>query len=223
MSEFDDDNSSLFTQDTSQFIRIPLKRIGAVIGVQGKIRKQIENLTQSKIIIDSDTGEVEVRPKEDLTDPVKFMKASEIVKAIGRGFTPDQSMKLADDENFLEIIHLKTFLGNNPKKLARVRSRLIGTKGKIRSTIEQLTHTSIIISGGTVSIIGIFDNLVDARDSLIGIINGSKIESILGRLEEKNRQKKKEKDRLWKSEDEKQMAEDISDTSDEEDIFKDYN
>ena len=54
-----DQNShdSVFNNETSQFLRIPLNRIGAVIGLKGSSKNQIEELTSTKIIIDSETGE----------------------------------------------------------------------------------------------------------------------------------------------------------------------
>ena len=78
-------------------------------------------------MIDSDTGEVEIRPKPELKDPVLLLNAKDIVKAIGRGFSLTQSLKLADDSHYLEIIRLKPLIGPQQSQIRRVKSRLISS------------------------------------------------------------------------------------------------
>ena len=138
------------TITSSQYVRIPLKRIGVVIGKGGSNRQKIEKKTLSKIMIDSDTGEVEIRPLPELEDPVLLLNAKDIVKAIGRGFSLTQSMKLAEDNFYLEVIRLKPLVGNQPSQMRRVKSRIIGSAGKTKETIEELTGCALVVLGGTV-------------------------------------------------------------------------
>ncbi|MCH8906551.1 MAG: RNA-processing protein [Candidatus Heimdallarchaeota archaeon] len=210
-----------------QFLRIPLNRIGAVIGPKGSIRRDIEKRTGSKIIIDSDTGEVEIRPGKNLEDPVLLIKAKEIIRAIGRGFSNVQSVKLAEDDYYLEVIRLKPLLKHNQKQIVRVKSRIIGTKGKTRAKMEELTKTTIVVSGSTISIIGTLSDLGDAKDAIIRLVNGAVIESVLGQLEAKRREVKKDNERLWKSEDDEKTMSELFEEMDkeneiEEDIFKNF-
>jgi len=207
-------NSEHFNTETSQFLRIPLNRIGAVIGVKGSVKEQIEEATKTQIMIDSDTGEVEIRPSTDLEDPVQLFNSRDIVKAIGRGFTIIQAIKLIDDDYFLEVIPLKPLVGDKPNHLRRVRSRLIGTKGRTRKMIEELTKVHLMISGSTVSIIGDYDHLSRAKDAVMDIIRGAQIESVLGKLEEERNQVRKEEESLWVSEGEatpEEATEEIAD------------
>ncbi len=198
-----------FSTESSQFLRIPLKRIGAVIGLKGSIRKEIEEKTLSIIIIDSDTGEVEIRPKKELKDPVQLFKARDIVKAIGRGFSSIQAIKLADDDFYLEVVRLKPFVGNAPNKLRRVRARVIGTKGRTKNTIEELTATFLVVAGSTVSLIGNLDQLKDAREAVVRIIEGAKIEGVLGYLEERKKNLDKSGETLWKTDEDEPTMKDL--------------
>ncbi len=204
---------------SSQFLRIPLKRIGVVIGKGGSNRQQIEKKTLSKIMIDSDTGEVEIRPRPELDDPVLLLNAVDIVKAIGRGFSLTQSLKLVEENYYLEIIRLKPLVGTQQSQMRRVKSRIIGTAGKTKETIEELTGCSLVILGGTVSVIGEFEKIGDAKDAILNIINGFEVENVLSKLEELKREMKKEEQKLWQEKDE--IDEDKTETEEEEeDIFE---
>lgn len=216
-------DSSPFTYETSQYLRIPLRRIGAVIGVGGSNREAIEEATQTVIVIDSDTGEVEIRPGEELKDPTKLFSARDIVKAIGRGFIPEQAMKLADEEYYLEVIRLKPLVGNKSNHLRRVRGRVIGTDGKTRKSIEELTNVSLVVAGSTVSLIGKFEAIEEAKEAVISIINGAKIESVIGRLESRKQLVRKEEQKLWKDDESKVDVSDLyPEEQEEEDVFADY-
>ncbi|MHA2404233.1 MAG: KH domain-containing protein [Candidatus Kariarchaeaceae archaeon] len=224
MENSDHLQSNRFSNESSQFLRIPLKRIGAVIGLKGSIRKEIEEKTSSIIIIDSDTGEVEIRPGKDLKDPVLLMKAKDIVKAIGRGFASTQAIKLAEDDFFLEIIRLKPFVGTAPNRLRRVRARVIGTKGRTKNAIEELTSTALVVAGSTVSLIGNIDEIGKARGAVVKIINGATIESVIGALEDKKKQIRKTDEKLWKSDEDEPTMKELfpEEEEEEEDIFKDF-
>jgi len=100
-------------------------------------------------------------------------------------------MKLAEDNFYLEIIRLKPLVGNQPSQMRRVKSRIIGSAGKTKDTIEELTGCSLVILGGTVSLIGDFEKIAVTKDALLNIINGHQVESVLSRLEELKRQTKK--------------------------------
>ena len=225
----DNDQSTNFTYESSQYLRIPLNRIGPVIGVKGVNREKIEKDTLTKIIIDSDTGEVEVRPNKDLKDPIMLIKASNIVKAIGRGFSHQIALKLVSDDFFLEVIRLKSYIkGNSRSQYQRIKGRIIGKKGITKKTIEELTSINLVVSGNTVSLIGTYEDLEIGRDAVTKIITGSPIESVLGLLEQQKKDEKDEKDRLWKSTEDNEPLEDMMDKFEkeadkkEEDIFKDF-
>ncbi len=97
-------------------------------------------------------------------------KAVNIVKAIGRGFSPENAILLLDDNNVLEIIEIP----GNENARYRIRARLIGTNGMVRKNIERYTNTKISIYGKTVSIIGPIDKIEYARNAIEMLISGKK-------------------------------------------------
>ena len=95
-----------------KLIRIPIDRIGALIGKSGITKKLIEKKCSVSLDIDSDEGEVMILTKNIIENANPF-KAVEIVSAIGRGFSPDNAMRLLIDDNSIHIIDLREFAGKS--------------------------------------------------------------------------------------------------------------
>ena len=148
-------------------IKIPEKRIAVLIGTGGATKKALEKTFGCRLKISSD-GDVEISSK----DTGMALRAKEAVTAIARGFSPQHAMILSDEEHVLEIINLIDYVGTSEKALERFRSRLIGTRGKARANIEEITETHISIAGKTVAIIGTPENVKHARDAIELLLSG---------------------------------------------------
>tara|TARA_B110000014_G_scaffold238997_1_gene206064 strand:- start:319 stop:888 length:570 start_codon:yes stop_codon:yes gene_type:complete len=179
-----------------KLIRIPTDRIGALIGKSGKTKKLIEQKCSVNLDIDSEGGEVIITTKK-LTDDIEPFKAVEIVSAIGRGFSPDNAMKLLSGENSLHIIDLREFVGKSPDQIERVKGRIIGEGGKARLNIENLTNALITVYGRTVAIIGEPNQLRLAVDAISSLSAGSMHGPVYSKLESAKRREKVEKAQLW--------------------------
>ncbi|MHC1585207.1 MAG: KH domain-containing protein [Candidatus Syntropharchaeia archaeon] len=166
-------------------IKIPQDRIGVLIGVDGSVKKLIEEKTRTRIEIDSENGNVLIESSED---PLGALRAVEVVRAIGRGFSPEKALKLfEDDELCFEIIDLSFA---TPKQLRRIRGRVIGREGKARRVIETLTGSKISVYGKTIGIIGYPEQIKIARTAINMLINGSPHGAVYSFLEKKKREEK---------------------------------
>jgi ribosomal RNA assembly protein len=134
-------------------IKIPKERVGALIGKGGETKRWIEQRTGVRIRIDSTEGDVEVN-SDRAQDPSMALIVPNIVKAIGRGFSPEHAVELLDEGVLLEVVDIRDYVGKKPNHVSRVRSRLIGTKGRTRRIFEDLTGTHISVFGNTVAVIG---------------------------------------------------------------------
>src|SRR6056297_1640791 len=76
-------------------VTIPQDRIGVLIGEGGETMREIESRAEVRLDIDSESGSVAI---ESVGDPVAALVAPEIVKAIGRGFAPEEAMTLLEDD-----------------------------------------------------------------------------------------------------------------------------
>ncbi|RLI28990.1 RNA-processing protein [Candidatus Bathyarchaeota archaeon] len=178
-------------------VRIPMERVGVLIGPKGSVKRQIERYCKVKLLIDSESGEVEILPTPKMDDPSMLLKAQSIVLAIGRGFSPEKALKLLDDEYLLEIIDLRSMLGHSRKNLIRVKGRIIGEKGRTRRIIEETTGVDISIYGHTVAIIGRHDEVAIAREAVHKLISGSEHSTVYRMLGRRRHELKRERLKLW--------------------------
>ena len=163
-----------------RLVRIPKDRVGALIGEGGETKELIEKRARVRLNIDSE-GEVNI--KENPNDPLAALKVMDLVKAIGRGFAPHRAMRLLDEDEYLELVEIGDFVGKKSDKLSRMRSRLIGTNGKTRRIIEDLTGANISIYGSTVAIIGNSVQLPVAKKAVEMILRGSEHATVYRYLE----------------------------------------
>ncbi|NJE07528.1 RNA-processing protein [Thermococcus sp. M39] len=141
--------------EQEEFVRIPKERIGVLIGKKGSTKRKIEEITKTRIEVDSETGEVFISSTEKTDDPLAVWKARDVVMAIGRGFSPERAFRLFNDGEVLEIINLSDIIiGNEKNALPRIRGRIIGRKGRTREIIEEMSGADISVYGKTVAIIG---------------------------------------------------------------------
>ncbi len=181
-----------------KLIRIPADRIGALIGKSGQIKSRIEKTCSVKLEIDSESGETMISGTGKIDDIQPF-KAMEIVMAIGRGFSPDNAMRLLKGENALHVIDLREFAGKSPSQIERIKGRIIGEGGKARTNMENLSGTNISVYGRTVSIIGSPTQLKLAVNAISSLSGGSMHGSVYNKLESARRRNKLEKLQLWEN------------------------
>lgn len=174
----------------TDYVKIPQKRIGALIGKNGEVRKAIENGTGTNLYIDSEEGSVDISPREDMEDPLGVWIANDIVRAIGRGFNPEIAMKLVDEDVYLEVIQLNLLVGKSKNALARYKGRIIGKDGKTREIIMDMAEVDMAVYGKTVSFIGELENVMVAKEAVEMILSGSRHKSVYSFLEQKQHERK---------------------------------
>ncbi|WP_415487038.1 KH domain-containing protein [Candidatus Hikarchaeum yamanae] len=168
-----------------QYVKIPGERIGVLIGEGGATLQKIESHANVTIEVDSDNHRVQI---ENTEAPFEELAAADIVKAIGRGFSPKVALSLLKDDNItFDLIELKR-LSRNENDMRRHKSRLIGKHGRTRATMEDLTDTKIVIYRSTVGIIGPYQQVDLVRSAIEMIIDGSRHGSVYGFLERKRQE-----------------------------------
>lgn len=183
-----------------KIVRIPVDRVGALIGKSGKVKQEIEKNCSVELNIDSESGEIEIMTQANVEEMQPF-KAMEVISAIGRGFSPQNAMKLMGDEYLLHVIDLRDFAGKSPQQIERIKGRIIGEGGRARTNMENLTNTNISVYGKTVSIIGEPHQIKMAIAAVTSIANGSRHGVVYGKLEADRRRQKIERMQLWENKD----------------------
>ena len=171
--------------------RIPKERIAVLIGKGGATRKMIEDAVGVKVHIDSESGEVSASWPED-ADPVHRIKLPDIIRAIGRGLAPSRAVRLISDDTFLRMYDIREWVGRRGNHTRRMRSRLIGRDGKIRTLIEGFTGTEIAIHGSTVVVIGDEAGLMMACTAIEGLLDGAEHSTVIRGMEKDGRRRRLE-------------------------------
>ena len=154
------------------YARIPDDRVGVLIGPGGRTKRDIATRTGAQLEVDADEGEVRIEGPD--TDPGAVLKARDIVLAIGRGFSPPRALRLLKENTFLGVLDIKLTTGHHEKAaLRRIRSRVIGTRGRARSRIEELSGCSMSVYGSTVALIGEEEQLERATRAVELLLKGS--------------------------------------------------
>ncbi len=166
-------------------IKVPMDRIGAIIGPKGSVKEFIEKRSASGLDIDSQNGTVEVIAGED---PLGALKATDVIQAIARGFSPEKAFGFFDDDYLmLEVIDLSG-VASTQKEMIRLKGRIIGKGGKTREIAEKLIGVRISVYGKTVSIIGHPDQIQIIRTALDMLIEGAVHGSVYSFLEKKKQE-----------------------------------
>jgi ribosomal RNA assembly protein len=166
-----------------QHVQVPDDRIGVLIGEGGETMREIESRAEVRLDIDSATGSVGI---ESVGDPVSGMVAPDVVRAIGRGFTPESALSLLDhDLRRFDLIDLADET-RNENDLRRQKGRLIGENGRTRELMEELSGAEVVIKGSTLGVIGQPEEVETVRRAAGMILDGAPHGAVYSFLERKH-------------------------------------
>lgn len=173
-------------------LKIPKERIAVLIGKDGETKQELEEITKTKLNVDSKEGDVILTGE----DSINLYALREVVKAIGRGFNPEIARLLLKQDYVLEVLPLMDYV-KSKNHLERIKGRVIGSNGKSRETIEQLTDTYICIYGKTISIVGLPEDIVSSKKAVESLLQGSPHSNVYRWLEKNRKNKKTQNMKIW--------------------------
>ena len=140
-------------------------------------KEAIEKKLNVKIKIQKEQIEIEGSPIEEY-------EAAMILEAFDFGFQLKDALKLADENIIFRKLPIKNF--TTRKNLEEVRGRIIGTEGKTKRTIEEVSGCALSIHDNVIGIIGQAEDIEEATTALIKLIKGSKQANVYRFLERMN-------------------------------------
>jgi ribosomal RNA assembly protein len=174
-----------------KYLKIPMERVGVLIGPDGETRKKIEGFANINIEIDSKLGEISI-DESKLKDPLLIIKIESIILAIGRGFSPEHAFHLLKEDYEFYLFDIRDYVGNKINHIVRLKSRIIGKNGKTKNVLEHLTNSYISVYGHTIAIIACFENIDILKKAIDKLLSGSK-HATTYRYIETNMKKKKQR------------------------------
>lgn len=153
------------------------KELYRILNLKSRIKK-LESRLNVRIEIDKNGNIFITSIKKDSV--VEYM-ASRILEAIALGFDMESAMQLYNPDFTLTIINVKDFVRDSRVNLAL--GRVIGTKGRTKEVIKELSGCEIVISNHAVAVIGRAENVETANQAIISLLRGSKQANIYNYLE----------------------------------------
>lgn len=137
-------------------------------------RKRLENALDVKITNRGKEVTIEGSPVDEYA-------AEKVIEAINFGFSLSSALLIKEEDATFEIINIKDY--TKRKDLASIRARLIGTQGKTLKTLHNLTNCSFELKDNEIGIIGRAEEIGNAQNGVIAIIQGAKQANIYTYLE----------------------------------------
>ncbi|MFH0962092.1 MAG: KH domain-containing protein [archaeon] len=153
-----------------EFLSIPKDRVAVLVGIEGKTKARVEKACDVTLEISKD-GQVSVFGNAG-GDPLKAYLARDLVKAIGRGFSPDRALFLLEEGVEFVLIDLGDYAPNS-KAIRRLKARVIGAGGRCKRFFEETLGIYISVYGDTVGLIGPENDVAIARQGLEKLFSGA--------------------------------------------------
>ncbi|MFA4946398.1 MAG: KH domain-containing protein [Candidatus Micrarchaeia archaeon] len=149
--------------------------------------KRVPFLRKTREAIKAGTGvDVEVSSDGSVSfagEPDKAWAAEQVCRAIGYGFQPRQALKLLGDDYYLDVIHLKDVYSRKAKKVKRYKARVIGSGGKVKNNLQELSGAWVSIYEDDVALLGKFEDLQTAKAAVYKILEGAEHSTVYAFLE----------------------------------------
>ncbi len=139
-----------------------------------KNKRKLEKILNVKITINGEEVSAEGKAEDEYI-------AKKVIDAIMFGFRPSVALLIKKEDFLFEILNIKDY--THRKDFETIRARIIGAGGKTLRTLSNLTECFFEIKNNEVGIIGSPENIKNAQDSVVLIIQGSKQANVYSYLE----------------------------------------
>ena len=122
--------------------------------------------------------------------PIDEYEASIVLDAINLGFSAKKALALKDESKIFRTLNIKNL--TRKKNLKEVRARIIGTEGRTKRTIENISGADIVIKENEIGVISDTESIEEVITAISNLVRGTKQSNTYRYLEKMNRNKKLE-------------------------------
>ncbi len=147
-----------------QELYIPKERL-AILKEKKAIVSRLEKTLKCKISVDVH-GSIVIEGT-----PFEEYQARNVLYAFGRGFDMKFAELLLGDDYYFSYLDINDYV-NSKNRIRTVKSRLIGSEGRAKRYIEEVSAAKVSVYGDTVSFIGTIEQVKEATTAARTIIEG---------------------------------------------------
>ncbi|OIO24487.1 hypothetical protein AUJ65_01010 [Candidatus Micrarchaeota archaeon CG1_02_51_15] len=167
-----------------RLVALPKKTLN-LLSKQGKKQlKELERATGAKIKVFDEGAQV-----EDEENPGMEWEAEQVLSALEAGFPLKIALNMLKDDFYLEKLDLMQAFRGKEAQVERAKARIIGTEGTAKQKIEELSGAFIAVGDETVAVIGKFEELKDAKEAVMRLLEGAPHASVFYYLEKRERER----------------------------------
>jgi len=175
-------------------IGIPPNRMSALKANWSKIYPPLVEHCKLQVRMNIKEKRVELRSSKFTISNDALQMGADFVSAFAMGFDIDDAIALLRlDSLYIQSFDIKDVRQTlGPDALGRAIGRIAGKDGKTKFAIENATKTRIVLAGSRVHILGAFENIGMARESIVSLVLGSQpgkvynnLRIIAGRMKER--------------------------------------
>jgi len=164
------------TTTSSEIRRIPIPphRMTPLKREWVKIFSPLTEICGLQVRMNVARRQVELKSSKHTKEVGALQRGADFVKAFALGFDVNDALALLRmDELYLDSFEVKDVKTLSGDHLSRAIGRIAGQDGKTKFTIENASRTRIVIADTHIHILGAFQNIKIARDSIVSLILGS--------------------------------------------------
>ncbi len=156
-------------------------------------RSRIKKIKENQELLEKSLEvKIKIGPRAEVTitgDGMECWDAKNVLKAISEGFIIDRAMLLKNEKYVMESIEIEDFAKKRDDE-KRILARAIGRDGSARRKIEEFTDCFIKINEKTINIVGEYEDVMDAKEGFIKLLDGATHSAVFRFLEKKIRDKR---------------------------------
>ncbi|CAB4428687.1 unnamed protein product [Rhizophagus irregularis] len=155
-------------------ISVPSHRFKPLKKDWKKIYEPLVKHLNLQVRMNTRSNRVELRTSKYTKDSGSLQKAADFVKAFMMGFDVEDAIAiLRVDDLYIDSFDIKDVKKLEGDHLSRAIGRIAGKNGKVKFAIENASKTRIVLADSSIHILGSFQNIKIARDSVVSLILGS--------------------------------------------------
>lgn len=169
-----DDNTQTTSTQEYRKVPIPSHRMTPLKENWLKVCSPLVQHLKLQVRMNLKQRAVELRSSPETSDPAHVQRGADFVRAFALGFALEDALALVRlDDLFVDTFDVHEVRELRGDHYARAIGRVAGKNGKTKFAIENTTRTRIVLADSRVHILGSYENIKLARDSIIKLIMGS--------------------------------------------------